>query len=68
MTMIPHYYNGLSHNTSLTGPYNTRYNSTWVLRCGDMQPHPGDLMKYHLRRDCRLVPGPPVPLHNMTHS
>ena len=62
MITITHCYNTLPHNTSVVRPYNTRYNSDWVLRCGDVHPNPGHRRIYHLRRDCRLVPGPPVPL------
>ena len=64
MTTITHHYNTLPQNTSVMGPYNTRYNSKWVLRCGDLHPDPGHRGIYHLRRDCRLVPRPPVPLLN----
>ena len=39
-----------------------RYNSNWVLQCGDVHPNPGQCVIYQLRRDCRLVMGPPVPL------
>ena len=60
MTTITHHYNTLPQNASVMGPYNTRYNSKWVLRCGDVHPNPGHCGIYHLRRDCRLVPRPPV--------
>ena len=32
------------------------------LQCGDVHPNPGHRRIYQLRRDCRLVSGPPVPL------
>ena len=40
----------------------SRYNNIWVLQCGDVHPNPGHRRIYQLRRNCRLVPGPPVPL------
>ena len=36
-----HYYNTLPLNISVTSPYNTRYNSNWVLQCGDVHPNLG---------------------------
>ena len=47
---------------TVTSPHNTRYNNNWVLQCGDVHPNPGHQRIYQLRRDCRNVPGPPVPL------
>ena len=46
----------------MTSPHNTRYNNNWVLQCGDVHPNPGHRRIYQLRRDCRDVPGPPIPL------
>ena len=57
-----HHYNTPALNISVTSPCNTRYNSNWVLQCGDVHPNPGHRRIHQLRRDCRLVPGPPVPL------
>ena len=48
--------------TTVTSPYNTRYNNNWVLQCGDVHPNPGHRRIYQLRRGCRDVLGPPVPL------
>ena len=47
---------------TVTSPHNTRFNNNWVLQCGDVHPNPGHRRIYQLRRDCRQVPGPPVPL------
>ena len=56
------YYNTLLQSISFNSPHNTRYNSKWVLQCGDAHPNLAHRRIYQLRRDCRLVPGPPVPL------
>ena len=50
-------YHTLPLNTSVTSPYNSRYNSNWVLQCGDVHPNSGRRRIYHLRRDYCLVPG-----------
>ena len=54
-------YNTLLQSISVNSPHNTRYNSKWVLPFGDVHPKPGHRRVYQLRRDCRLVPGTPVP-------
>ena len=56
------YYRAPVSIATVTSPHNTRYNNNWVLQCGDVHPNPGHRRIYQLRRDCRNVPGPPVPL------
>ena len=60
--MPSRYYRALVSMATVTGPHNTRFNNNWVLQCGDVQPNPGHRRIYQVRRDCRIVPGPPVPL------
>ena len=62
-TRVPsRYYRTPVSTTTVTSPHNTRYDNNWVLQCGDVHPNPGHQRIYQLRRDCRNVPGPPVPL------
>ena len=62
-TRVPtHYYHAPVPSTSVISPHNTHYNNKWVLQCGDVHPNPGHRRIYQLRRGCRLVLGPPVPL------
>ena len=62
-TGIPaRYYHAPVPSTTVISPHNTRYNNKWVLQCGDVHPNPGHRRIYQLRRDCRHVPRPPVPL------
>ena len=56
------HYRARVSTTTVTSPHNTRYNNEWVLQCGDIHPNSGHRRIYHLRRDCRNMPGPPVPL------
>ena len=56
------YYRAPVSIATVTRPHNTRFHNTWVLQCGDVHPNPGHRRIYQLRRDCRLVPGPHVPL------
>ena len=56
------YYHAPVSITTVTSPYNTRYNTNWVLQCGDVHPSPGHRRMYQLRRGCRDVRGPPIPL------
>ena len=58
-TTVTRYYNTLPE---VANPYNTHCNSNWVLRCGDVHPNPSHRRIYQLRWDCRLVPGPSVPV------
>ena len=60
--MLRRYYRAPVSIAMATSPHNTRYNNNWVLQCGDVHPNPGHRRIYQLRRDCRDVPGPPVPL------
>ena len=63
ITGVPsRYYRAPVSITTVTSPHNTRYNNNWVLQCGDVHPNPGHRRIYQLRRGCRDVPGPPVPL------
>ena len=65
-TGVPtHYYHAPVPSTAVIGPHNTRYNNKWVLQCGDVHPSPRHRRIYQLRRDCCLVPKPPVPLLDM---
>ena len=43
------YYNTLPQRTSVTSPHNTRYNSKWVLQCGNVHPIAGHRRIYQLR-------------------
>ena len=62
-TGVPsHYYHALVLSNSVISPHNTRYNNKWVLECGDVDPNPGHRRIHQLERDCRLVPGHPIPL------
>ena len=56
------YYRALVSIATVTSPHNTCFNNNWVLQCGDVHPNPGHRRIYQLRCDCRIVPGPPVPL------
>ena len=56
------YYRAPVSIATVTSPHNTRYNNNRVLQCGDVHPNPGHRRIYQLRRDCRDVPGAPVPL------
>ena len=49
-------------STTIISPHNTPFNNKCFLQCGDVHPNPGHRRIYQLRRDFRLVPGPPVPL------
>ena len=63
ITGVPsRYYHAPVSITTVTSPHNTRYNNNWVLQCGDVHPNPGQRRIYQLRRGCRDVLGPPVPL------
>ena len=61
-TRVPScYYRAPVSIATVTSPHDTRYNNNRVLQCGDVHPNPGHRRIYELRRDCCLVPGPPVP-------
>ena len=45
--------------TTVTSPYNTRYNTNWILQCVDVHPNPGHRRIYQLRRDARMCGDPP---------
>ena len=63
ITGVPsRYYHAPVSLTTVTSPHNTRFNNNWVLQCGDIHPKPGHRRIYQLRRGCRDVLGPPVPL------
>ena len=62
ITAAPCRYHAPVTITTVTSPYNTRYNTNWVLQCGDVHPNPGHRRIYQLRRGCRDVRGPPIPL------
>ena len=56
------YYHTPVSITTVTSPYNTLYNTNRVLQCGDVHRNPGHRRIYQLRRGCRDVRGPPIPL------
>ena len=62
ITAAPCRYHAPLTITTVTSPYNTRYNTNLVLQCGDVHPNPGDRRIYQLRQGCRDVRGPPIPL------
>ena len=67
-----HYSNTLTLDIWVTCPYNTRYNSNWVLQCGDVHPNPGHSSIYQYisvleyispRPSCRTGTARPPPRH-----
>ena len=60
ITAAPCRYHAPVTITTVTSPYNTRYNTNWVLQCGDVHPNPGHRRIYQLRQGCRDVQGPPI--------
>ena len=64
-TAAPCRYHAPVSITTVTSPYNTRYNTNWVLQCGDVHPNPGHRRIYQLRQGCRDVRGPPISLFDI---